>query len=214
MMTNAAVSEFFEKDDILAHMLCPISKKIPFIPGKDRADNTYDFQSAILWIRANPGLPLPGSSVVTTEDQLTFDFAHINTIIKRLTILQPLLENEETRILYLQERIQVIPENERDVQIAALRIIALNGFMSLSESFNNDPSLSFIRRVISKCGNYGRITTNVRCEAYKRVIGPAIQTAVASGIDGLVNILSQASIINFNMLSVKKNKCGDCCRVQ
>lgn len=100
LIKNNARLDFLRKDDILSHLFCPILKNIPEIPAKTSDNLTYDYYSAVQWIVSHPNTPLPGSQVISRVEDLTFDYAHINSVIVRLSNLAQILKEEKTRRIY------------------------------------------------------------------------------------------------------------------
>lgn len=92
MIKDASIITFLEKDDILRHLLCPISGTIPEIPATiESCKHAYDYDAAVAWIDKNPEKPLPGFFKVITKEELIFDFPHINSIIKRLEAINSII---------------------------------------------------------------------------------------------------------------------------
>lgn len=167
IMTEHAVGEFFKKDDILTHLLCPISGKVPLVPAKDLESVTYDYESAVAWILRNPGRPLPASTVVVTVEQLTFDFEHINTVVDRLGELRSLITREQPRFMNTVARDRV-PLPIVGLHNDALRIIVQNQYLTLQEGFQDNRSLDFIQRLLTKCGEANTVGINARRAFYNR----------------------------------------------
>ncbi len=100
LVESESIIEFIQMDDILGHLICPITNKIPNLPAKTEDNLTYDFEAALDWFNKNPGKPLPGSSCMNANE-LTFDYAHINSVITRLHELPRVLKSEEKQKICL-----------------------------------------------------------------------------------------------------------------
>lgn len=136
------------------------------IPALDAQSITYDFDTAVDWIRRNPGQPLPGSSTVTSEEQLTFDFPHINTVLDRLGELRTLITREQLRFTRVVAR-ERVPEGYVNLHNAALDIVVQNGHMTAQENSQGNESLDFTRRLLRMCGEAYAVGFTAKNDAYQ-----------------------------------------------
>jgi hypothetical protein len=155
-LANESLKKFVVFDTILKHLICPITKKIPVIPAANQQDVTYDFDAASKWIQENPGKPLPGSTVVSTLGHLTFDYAHVNSVVERFVNLGDLLRAEGK--IKLCKNLLLSPSDPNTHRLLDICFIAAKNLgvtvldlFSAKPSAKETASLDFIGKASDHC---------------------------------------------------------------
>ncbi|MBA3239105.1 MAG: hypothetical protein H0T62_12255 [Parachlamydiaceae bacterium] len=137
LFQNNYLIDFFNKDDICAYLLCPISNAIPKMPAKvDNNDLTYDYHTALDWIVNRPNEFLPGDYTLRKIEDLKFDYSHINTFIVRLDKLGTILNGEKIRRICRIIDVKLMSE-ELKAFLFIVDYCSLTGLASLGELFGS-----------------------------------------------------------------------------
>ena len=151
LITNKSVMEFLHTDDILRHLLCPISNKIPLAPAKSVDGITYDFDVIEAFLRDNPYTAAPGSQHVRHIRDVKFDFAHINTILERLKKLNSISVRTQNEIMLGNLQLINVRGDAAVCYIKVLHILAQRGELNLADAFYGSPKIRFLDHVKNKC---------------------------------------------------------------
>jgi hypothetical protein len=99
ILQDNIINDFLKKDDYLQHLICPLTNKIPKNPCCFKnIPLTFEFKKAVKYIEDNPNKPLPGLQKIISQNELCFDYKHINSKILRLKNIRFHLCKEKNRI--------------------------------------------------------------------------------------------------------------------